>query len=205
MLTADWHVYQVLTKRPARAARFWTQHASSLGLDWIPEHIWIGTSIEDENVIYRARHLKSVRARVRFLSCEPLLGPLSSLDLHGIHWVIGGGESGRDARPVNPAWALQLKDICIQQGVPFFWKQWGGRTPKAGGRLLEGREWNEYPVQNERGLPMSLEDMVKVRTHERRLPLYYLAFYSKHRRGLDFWRKVRAYSDDQLDMLDSQL
>jgi protein gp37 len=145
MLAADWHVYQVLTKRPARAATFWARHASSLGLRWIPEHIWIGTSIEDEDVLYRVRHLRAVRARVRFLSCEPLLGPLRSLDLDGVHWVIGGGESGPRARAVDPAWAFELRDACLRQGVPFFWKQWGGRTPKAGGRLLEGREWNQYP------------------------------------------------------------
>ncbi len=145
MLTAPWHIYQVLTKRPARASRFWERYRSTLGLRRIPEHIWIGTSIEDDDVTYRVRHLKAVRASVRFLSCEPLLGPLTSLDLRGIHWVIGGGESGPEARPVDPAWAALLRDTCVRQDVPFFWKQWGGRTPKAGGRLLEGRAWNEYP------------------------------------------------------------
>lgn len=146
MLTARWHIYQVLTKRPARAARFWERNRSSLGRRRIPDHIWLGTSVEDQDVAYRVRHLKAVRASVRFLSCEPLLGPISSLDLRGIHWVIGGGESGTGARPVDPSWALQLRDTCIRHDVPFFWKQWGGRTPKAGGRLLDGEEWSQYPA-----------------------------------------------------------
>jgi protein gp37 len=145
MLTADWHTYQVLTKRPGRAARFWERWRKGLGLRHIPEHIWIGTSIENSDVAFRARHLRAVPARTRFLSCEPLLGPLYCLDLAGIHWVIGGGESGPDARPVHSSWAVGLRDLCGRSGVPFFWKQWGGRTPKSGGRLLENREWNEYP------------------------------------------------------------
>jgi protein gp37 len=145
MLTADWHTYQVLTKRPGRAARFWERWRKGLGLRHIPEHIWIGTSIENSDVAFRARHLRAVPARTRFLSCEPLLGPLHRLDLDGIHWVIGGGESGPDARPVHSSWAVGLRDLCGRSGVPFFWKQWGGRTPKSGGRLLENREWNEYP------------------------------------------------------------
>ena len=146
MLTADWHVYQVLTKRPARAARFWTKHHEQLGLVTIPEHVWMGTSIENANVAYRARHLREIAAQIRFLSCEPLLGPLDNLDLTGIHWVIGGGESGKEARPVEPSWAIGLRNRCLHAGVPFFWKQWGGRTPKAGGRSLEGREWSDYPA-----------------------------------------------------------
>ena len=145
MLTANWHIYQVLTKRPARAAKFWSRHSEALGLEVVPEHIWIGTSVENEEVLYRVRHLRGVKAAVRFLSCEPLIGPLGSLDLTDIHWVIGGGESGAGARPVDPSWALELRDACVRAAVPFFWKQWGGRTPKTGGRLLEAREWNQYP------------------------------------------------------------
>jgi len=145
MLFADQHVYQVLTKRPARAARFWKRNAATLGLRRIPEHIWIGASIEDQAVTYRVRHLNAVEAEVRFLSCEPLLGPFNDLPLDGIHWVIGGGESGAGARSVDPSWAIGLRNLCQRRGVPFFWKQWGGRTPKAGGRLLEGQEWNEFP------------------------------------------------------------
>jgi protein gp37 len=124
----------------------WEGHRALLGLRKIPGHIWLGTSVEDDDVTYRVRHLKSVNAATRFLSCEPLLGPLPSLDLHGIHWVIGGGESGTGARPVDPSWALQLRDTCVRQKVPFFWKQWGGRTPKSGGRLLDGEEWSQYPT-----------------------------------------------------------
>jgi protein gp37 len=105
---ADWHIYQVLTKRPARAAKLWSRHRHDLGLRRIPGHVWIGTSIENLDVAYRARHLRMVDAEIRFLSCEPLLGPLGELDLRGIHWVIGGGESGAHARPVHPSWALGL-------------------------------------------------------------------------------------------------
>jgi protein gp37 len=145
MLAADWHIYQVLTKRPARAAKFWNRHRAVLGLTKVPDHIWIGTSIENDDVAYRARHLGAVDASVRFLSCEPLIGPLNTLNLAGIHWVIGGGESGSGARPVDPSWAIALRDLCARSQVPFFWKQWGGRTPKAGGRLLDGELWSQYP------------------------------------------------------------
>jgi protein gp37 len=147
MLVASWHTYQVLTKRPARAARFWNRYRAEYELERIPNHIWIGTSIENAEVAFRTRHLRLVDAEVRFLSCEPLLGPLNDLDLTGIGWVIGGGESGPGARPVDPSWAIGLRDHCVRGGVPFFWKQWGGRTPKAGGRLLDGEEWSEYPVR----------------------------------------------------------
>lgn len=145
MLSANHHVYQVLTKRPARAVRFWTRHRERFGQRQIPGHIWMGTSVENEDVLYRVRHLVQLDAQVRFLSCKPLLGPLDGLHLTDIHWVIGGGESGPNARPVETRWATGLRDLCQLRGVPFFWKQWGGRTPKAGGRLLEGREWNESP------------------------------------------------------------
>ncbi len=145
MLTANWHIYQVLTKRPTRAARFWERNAGGLGGGLIPEHIWIGTSVENQAVSYRIRHLKLVPAYVRFLSCEPLLGPLR-LDLDGIAWVIVGGESGPDHRPLNLDWARGIRDQCLATGVPFFFKQVGGRTPKAGGRFLDGREWNELPA-----------------------------------------------------------
>ena len=145
-LTADQHIYQVLTKRPARAVRFWNRHHGEFGLNTVPEHIWVGTSVENGDVDYRVRHLRGLAAEVRFLSCEPLLGPLDHLDLDGISWVIGGGESGAGARPVDPSWAIALRDLCVRSGVPFFWKQWGGRTPKAGGRLPDGRTWDELPV-----------------------------------------------------------
>ena len=145
MLRADRHVYQVLTKRPSRAVRFWKRFAPSLGLTEVPEHIWMGTSVENQDVDYRVRHLKLLPARVRFLSCEPLLGPLV-LNLEDIHWVIVGGESGPGRRPMEPAWAEAIRDQCVRGGVPFFFKQWGGRTPKAGGRELSGKVWSELPL-----------------------------------------------------------
>jgi len=139
MNRAHWHQFQILTKRPERALRLADR------LTWT-DNIWIGTSIEDMSVASRADYLRLIPAAVRFISAEPLLGPLDELNLEGIDWVIGGGESGPAHRPCDPAWARGLRDLCLRQGVAFFWKQWGGRTPKAGGRLLDGREWNEYPV-----------------------------------------------------------
>jgi protein gp37 len=147
MLQADWHVFQVLTKRPARAARFVRKFVSIFPSGVVPEHIWIGTSIENQRVAYRVSHLEKVPARVRFLSCEPLIGPLC-LDLSHIDWVIVGGESGPVRRPMEMAWAEAIRDQCMAAGVPFFFKQVGGRTPKAGGRLLNGRTWEEYPETN---------------------------------------------------------
>jgi protein gp37 len=105
----------------------------------------MGTSIESIDYARRADALRQIPAAVRFISAEPLLGPLEELDLTGIQWVIGGGESGAGFRACDPAWARGLRDRCQADDVSFFWKQWGGRTPKAGGRLLDGREWNEYP------------------------------------------------------------
>lgn len=134
------HQFQVLTKRPERAARL-APH-----LLFTP-NIWIGTSIENMAVAKRADCLRLIDADVRFISAEPLLGPLDNLNLEGIHWVIGGGESGAGYRAVKRAWALGLRDNCQRSDVAFFWKQWGGRTPKAGGRELDGREYNEYPYE----------------------------------------------------------
>ena len=139
MNRAHWHQFQVLTKRPERALRL------SDRLSWT-ENIWMGTSIEDMEAAQRADHLRQIPAAVRFISAEPLLGPVDELNLDGIEWVIGGGESGLGHRPCDPAWARSLRDLCASRGVAFFWKQWGGRTAKAGGRLLDGQEWNEYPV-----------------------------------------------------------
>ncbi len=145
MLTADWHIYQILTKRPARAARFWTRHRSRLSVSGIPRHIWIGTSVENNEVTYRIAHLRLVPATIRFLSCEPLLGPVD-LDLEGIDWVIAGGESGPEYRPLRMEWVRGIRDACHRAGVPFFFKQVGGRTPKARGRLLDGRVWTQLPA-----------------------------------------------------------
>lgn len=140
MVEAAHHQFQVLTKRPERAARL-AGH-----LAWAP-NIWLGTSVEDARVARRVDTLRAIeQASVRFVSAEPLLGPLGDLNLKGIHWVIGGGESGIGRRMCDPAWAEGLRDLCLREGVAFFWKQWGGRTPKAGGRELEGRTWDEYPV-----------------------------------------------------------
>jgi protein gp37 len=144
MLEVDRHVYQVLTKRPSRALRFFNQNQDLFPGGLIPGHIWMGTSVENQDVIYRVRQLRQVPAEIRFLSCEPLLGPLD-LDLDGLHWVIVGGESGIGYRPIDLDWARGIRDQCINAGVPFFFKQVGGRTPKAKGRELDGRTWDELP------------------------------------------------------------
>jgi protein gp37 len=138
MAATPQHTYQILTKRPKRARQ--------LLRGWTPVlNVWLGVSIEDERVVDRADILREVPAAVRFLSLEPLLGPLPSLDLTGIDWVIVGGESGPDCRPMRKEWVLELRDRCQAAGVPFFFKQWGGPTPKSGGRLLDGRTWDQMP------------------------------------------------------------
>lgn len=146
MLRVDRHTYQVLTKRPGRMARFVRMNADLFPGGEVPSHIWMGTSIEDDRVLFRADHLREVPASVRFLSCEPLLGSLAGLALHEIHWVIAGGESGIGYRKMDPRWVRELRDLCIAQGVAFFFKQWGGRTPKAGGRELDGETWDQMPA-----------------------------------------------------------
>jgi protein gp37 len=133
------HTYQVLTKRSRRLARLAEQ------LTW-PDNVWIGVSVENSEALARIDDLRSVPAAVRFLSCEPLLGPLTGINLDRVDWVITGGESGRAHRPVDPAWVTELRDLCACAGVPFFFKQWGGRTPKSGGRHLDGRTWDEMPI-----------------------------------------------------------
>ncbi len=132
------HTFQVLTKRPHNAAR----HAARLS--WTP-NIWLGTSVEDATVVDRIAHLCRVPAHVRFLSVEPLLGPIPKLPLSGIHWVIVGGESGPGARTMQREWATQIRDSCLASDVPLFFKQWGGVNKKANGRTLEGRQWNQWP------------------------------------------------------------
>jgi len=145
MLTADRHIYQVLTKRPSRALRFWEHNPDLFDGAAMPGHIWLGTSVEAQDVAYRVDQLRRVPATVRFLSCEPLLGPLEP-ELGDIDWVIVGGESGIGHRSMDAAWVRSIRDQCLDRGVPFFFKQWGGRTSKAGGRHLDGRLWDEYPV-----------------------------------------------------------
>lgn len=132
------HTYQVLTKRSKRLA--------DLGhrLHW-PSNVWIGVSIENDRYTHRTGHLQQIPAAVKFVSIEPMLGPVRSLELEGIDWVIVGGESGRRSRPLEAEWVQDVRDRCVGAAVPFFFKQWGGRTPKAGGRLLDGRTWDEMP------------------------------------------------------------
>ncbi len=133
------HTFQVLTKRPERALELSSQ------LPW-PGNVWMGTSVESQDYIWRVRTLARIpRVAVRFLSCEPLLGPLNRLPLRGIKWVIVGGESGPGARPMQEDWALSIRDQCEAHSVAFFFKQWGGVQKKKTGRALSGRTWDEMP------------------------------------------------------------
>jgi protein gp37 len=139
MLRTPRHTFQVLTKRPERLVEL------SGSLPW-PANVWVGVSIENDHWTSRAEILRSVPAAVRFISAEPLLGPLGSLDLSEIDWLIAGGESGLRHRPMDPAWVRHLRDRCLDAGVAFFFKQWGGRTSKAGGRDLDGQTWSQLPL-----------------------------------------------------------
>jgi protein gp37 len=135
------HIYQILTKRPERLL----EYARMPGRRTWPDHVWIGVSVENQYwADKRVPLLRQVPAEVRFLSCEPLLRPLE-LDLEGIHWVIVGGESGSKARPMKEGWVRDIRDQCLVAGAPFFFKQWGGRNCKSGGRMLDGRTWEEMP------------------------------------------------------------
>ncbi len=138
MEKANWHIFQVLTKRPHIMARFF--HGKK-----VPDHIWLGTSIELRQYLTRLEHLRKIDAGVRFISFEPLLGPIGPCDLSGISWAIVGGESGPNFRPMKSEWVRELRDECAAQGIRFFFKQWGGPRPKSGGRKLDGRTWSEYP------------------------------------------------------------
>jgi protein gp37 len=141
MRRADWHLYQILTKR---SERLLTLDAE---LPWGP-HVWMGVSVESQKYTFRIEHLRESRAHVKFLSLEPLLGPLPNLDLRGIDWVIVGGESGPGARVMKREWAIGIRDQCLDAGVPFFFKQWGGVHKKRAGRELDGRTWDELPRSN---------------------------------------------------------
>ena len=143
MEQADRHVFQILTKRSSLMRSYLRRR---YGDGAAPQHIWCGVSVEDESATARVRHLRKAQATTRFLSVEPLLGPIVDLCLEGISWVIVGGESGPRARPMKEQWAAAIRDQCRREHVPFFFKQWGGRTPKAGGRLLDGREHNALPT-----------------------------------------------------------
>lgn len=142
METTDRHIYQVLTKRSS-LMRDYLRRRYPEGA--VPGHIWCGVTVEDRLNRARIRHLQAAPATVRFLSIEPLLGPVGDIDLEGISWVIVGGESGPHARELRLEWVRDIRDRCASDGVPFFFKQWGGRTPKAGGRELEGVEHNAMP------------------------------------------------------------
>jgi protein gp37 len=142
MVKTDWHVYQVLTKRPERMLEFTRQYGN------IPEHIWLGTSVELDLYKKRIETLRKVKCKIKFVSFEPLLGPLGKLNLSGISWAIVGGESGPRHRDVEAEWIRQIRKQCREQKVAFFFKQWGGRTAKSGGRELDGKEWNQYPKFN---------------------------------------------------------
>jgi protein gp37 len=135
---ASWHQYQLLTKRSERLV------SMSQTLAWGP-NIWMGVSIEDNEYLFRVEHLRQTKARIKFLSLEPLLGPLDKLDLAGIDWVIVGGESGPGARKMEREWVVDIRDKCIEAGVPFFFKQWGGTIKKRSGRILDGKTWDEMP------------------------------------------------------------
>lgn len=132
------HTYQVLTKRSLRLRRLADK------LEW-PDNLWMGVSVENAAASPRVDHLRDVPAAVRFLSCEPLIGPLDGINLDGIGWVIAGGESGHGYRPMDLGWVRGIRDACTEADVPFFFKQWGGRTPKALGRDLDGRKWDQMP------------------------------------------------------------
>jgi protein gp37 len=167
VMAATWHQYQVLTKLPQNIAPFLAKHDL-----WLPRNVWAGATVERHDFRHRIDQLREVDAAIRFLSVEPIIGRVGELDLSGIHWVIGGGESGPGAREMQPEWARALRDECLRQGVAFFWKQWGrpqnnplyqaaidfGSTPAEaaayveeqdpngkGGSKIDGREWKQYP------------------------------------------------------------
>ena len=143
MQRASQHHFQVLTKRSERLARL------SPKLPW-PDNVWMGVTVENSNYTFRIEHLRQTKANVKFISIEPLLGPISDIDLDGIDWTIVGGESGPGARPMRPEWAVDIRDQCVAKNVPFFFKQWGGINKKAAGRTLGNRTWDERPQSSMR-------------------------------------------------------
>lgn len=145
MRAAHWHTFQILTKRHERLEEL-ADH-----FEW-PENVWMGVTIENRRFVHRADSLRKVPATVRFVSAEPLLGPLEGLDLSGIDWLIAGGESGPKHRRIDPQWVRDLRDRCGEEDSAFFFKQWGGTRPKSNGRELDGRHWDEMPVPRDRSL-----------------------------------------------------
>lgn len=147
MEAANWHIYQVLTKRSSLLQKFINGRYKEQSA---PPHMWFGVSVENEQATSRIAHLQKANATTRFLSIEPLISPVGPLDLTGIDWVIVGGESGPRARPMEREWAIDIRNQCIKARVPFFFKQWGGWSPKASGRLLDGKEWSQFPKTKRR-------------------------------------------------------
>ena len=143
MEAADQHIFQILTKRSSLMRTYMQRRFAARP---VPSHIWCGVSVEDSMATTRIRHLQAIHVPIRFLSIEPLLGPMGEIDLNGISWVIVGGESGPNARPMKEMWVVEIRDLCRRKGVDFFFKQWGGPTPKSGGRRLDGIEHNAMPV-----------------------------------------------------------
>ena len=139
MQQCHWHQFQILTKRHERLASL------AASLPW-PENVWMGVSIENRRWVHRADYLRQVPSAVRFISAEPLLGRLEGLDLTGIDWLIAGGESGAKHRPMKIEWVRELRDRCLAEGVAFFFKQWGGRYSKQGGRVLDDQQWSQLPT-----------------------------------------------------------
>jgi protein gp37 len=137
------HVFQILTKRSSLMRRYVNDRYQ---YRMAPQHIWLGASIEDRRSLVRLRHLSTTNASVRFLSLEPLLEDLGMIELDGIHWVIAGGESGPGARVIDANWIRSIRDQCFKRKVPFFFKQWGGKTSKAGGNHIDGHKWLQFPV-----------------------------------------------------------
>ncbi len=141
---AWWHQFQILTKRSGRLAKL------EASINW-PDNVWLGVSVENRTYMSRIEDLRKTSARIKFLSLEPLLGPIPSLELEDIDWVVVGGESGPGARPLGEKWVVNVKDQCLAAKVPFFFKQWGGVNKRKAGRLLQGRTWDELPVTFSKG------------------------------------------------------
>jgi len=150
MRKANWHQYQILTKRAERLEEL------NPVIPWAP-HIWMGVSVESQDYAFRIDHLRRINAHIKFVSFEPLIGPVDVLDLRDVHWAIVGGESGPGSRPMREEWAIGIRDHCRQAKVPFFFKQWGGVNKKRNGRLLDGQTWDEMP-----SLPQSMESLFAV-------------------------------------------
>jgi len=165
MIKADWHSYQVLTKRPEKMAKFSKMFSRYFGFP-IPNFIWMGVSVENNDTTWRINELKKVKCSIRFISFEPLLEKINKVDLKGIDWAIIGGESGHNYRPVEKEWIQSLIKQCQEQKVKVFFKQWGGFRPKTGGRKINGRIYNAYPKKKPMKL-LHVKKMNKVQQIER--------------------------------------